>query len=248
MKAGFINELMLLYYRKKIVAFGVISILLPVAMSLVLTSVQPLLGLIGMTQGFPVQMLTLYTGIWLPLFIMLVTADLFPAEIAGRTLKLALLRPSSRLQVFASKAAALGAVTGALLVLLGLVTFLCTWLAGASGSLPDGLNMIGAYAAALVSMLALSALFIAVGQFFKSAGGFMISALILYGAAKLAPFWAPAFAAFSPTAYTSWHELWLSPIVGAGKLWTSGLFLISSTLLFLAVGYYKFDRISGKLN
>lgn len=101
--------------------------------------------------------------------------------------------------------------------------------------------MLKAYAAAFVSMVALSALFIFVSQFSNQPAASWFS-LVLFAAAKVAPFLSSSIAAFSPTSYTDWHTLWLSQNVSSGKLLTTSLFLVSSCMLFLALGYYKFDR------
>lgn len=241
-RAGYLNELYLLLYRKKVFMFAIFSAILPVLLAISLNALQPILGLIAVSQSFPIEMLTIYTSIWIPLFILTVTGDLFPNEVASRTLKLALLRPNSRFQVFGTKVAALGTGIAGILIVLGIVTFICNLFAGTSANFTDSFHMFKAYIAAFVSMFALSALFIFVSQFFKSASSFMVFSLVLYAAAKIAPFLMSSIAAFSPASYTDWHMLWLSQTVSTGKLLTTSLFLISSCMLFLALGYYKFDR------
>ncbi|NOV03860.1 ABC transporter permease [Paenibacillus planticolens] len=241
-RAGYFNELYLLLYRKKVVMFAIFSLILPVLLAISLSALKPVLGLIAVSQSFPIEMLTIYTSIWIPLFILTITGDLFPGEVATRTLKLALLRPNSRFQVFGTKVAALGTGIAGILILLGIITFICNIFAGTSARFVESVHMIEAYAAAFVSMIALSAMFVFVSQFFKSASSFMVFSLVLYAAAKMAPFLLSSIAAFSPASYTNWHMLWLSQTVSAGKLMTSLLFLLSSCMLFLALGYYRFDR------
>lgn len=241
-RAGLLNELYLLFYRKKVMMFALFSAILPILLAVSLHALQPILGLFVVSQSFPIEMLSIYTSIWIPLMIVTLTADLFPGEVATRTLKLALLRPNSRFQVFGTKAAALGVCMAGVLILLGIVTSFCNLFAGTSAGFTETLLMLKAYAAAFVSMVALSALFIFVSQFFKSASSFMVFSLVLFAAAKVAPFLSSSIAAFSPTSYTDWHMLWLSQNVSSGKLLTTSLFLVSSCMLFLALGYYKFDR------
>lgn len=241
-RAGFINELYLMMVRKKVIMFAVCSALIPILLAVSLHALQPILGLIVVSQSFPVQMLSIYTAIWIPLFILTITADLFPNEVASRTLKLALLRPNTRFQVFGAKIAALGTGIAALLLLLGIVTMICNLFAGTPVTLAEGIGILKAYIAAYVSMLALSALFVFVSQFFKSANGFIVFSIVLYAAAKIAPFLLGAITAFSPASYTDWHMLWLSPTVSSGKLVTTSLFLVSCCMLFFVLAYYKFDR------
>lgn len=241
-KAGWINELSLLVHRKKIIAFFAFSLLLPVLLAVSLHALQPVLGLVAVSQSFPIQMLSIYTSAWIPLFIFTVTADLFPNEAASRTLKLAFLRPNTRFKVFFAKVAALAAGIGALLVLLGAATLVCNVFAGTALSFAAGTGVFKAYAAAFVSMVALSAVFVFISQWFKSATGFMVFAIVLYAALKISPFLLGAMSTFSPASYTDWHMLWIHPTVAAGKLWSTSLYLLSSGVLFFALGYFIFDR------
>ncbi|MEC0268875.1 ABC transporter permease [Paenibacillus anseongense] len=241
-RAAYLNELYLMFYRKKVVMFAIFSALLPIVLAVSLQALQPFLGLFAVSQSFPIEMLSIYTSIWIPLLILTITADLFPGEVGSRTMKLALLRPNSRFQVYGTKAAALVTCIAGILIVLGIVTSIYNIFAGTTSSFTETMGMLKAYVAAFVSMVAISSLFVFVSQFFKSASGYMVFALILFAAAKIAPFLLHNFAAFSPTSYTDWHMLWLNQSVSNGKLVTTTLFLVSSCMLFMALGYYKFDR------
>jgi ABC-2 type transport system permease protein len=241
-KAGLINELLLMLYRRKTVMFCVFSAILPILFALSLHALQPFLGLIAVSESFPIEMLDIYTIVWIPLFIFMITADLFPNEIASRTLKLALLRPNTRFQVFFTKVTALAVGIGALLILLGIVTLICNIFAGTPATFAQWMNITKAYAASFVSMLALAAMFVFVSQFFKSASGYLVFSIVLYAAAKISPFFVRSISAFSPASYTDWHMLWLSNTVSAGKLLSTSFFLASSLVLFFTLGYYIFDR------
>ncbi|MBV6715083.1 ABC transporter permease subunit [Paenibacillus chitinolyticus] len=241
-KAGYVNELYLLLYRKKFGIFGAVSVLLPILFAVSLQALEPLLGLMAVSGSFPVQTLGFYTALWVPLFILTLTGDQFPHEVASRTLKLAFLRPNTRFHVFTAKVAAQGTAVAVLLALLFAVTLLCAMFTGTPLGLAEGLSAAKAYAAAFAAMLALSAVFVFAAQFFKSASGFVVFGIVLYAAAKLAPFLVQSFPAFSPVSYTDWHLLWLNDGVPAGRRMTAALFLLSSSLLFFALGYYKFDR------
>ncbi|GGA09177.1 membrane protein [Paenibacillus marchantiophytorum] len=241
-RPGYLNELYLLLYRKKVVMFAIFSAILPILLVISLHALQPVFGLIAVSQSFPIEMLSIYTSIWIPLFILTIISDLFPNELASKTRKLALLRPNSRFQVFGTKVAALGTGIAGILIVLGIVTFICNLFTGTSANFSETAAMMKAYLAAFVSMIALSALFVFVSQFFKSASSFMVFSLVFYAAAKVAPFLLSSIASFSPISYTDWHMLWLSQTVSAGKLLTTSLFLVSSCMLFMALGYYKFDR------
>lgn len=121
-RAGLLNELYLLFYRKKVMMFALFSAILPILLAVSLHALQPILGLFVVSQSFPIEMLSIYTSIWIPLMIVTLTADLFPGEVATRTLKLALLRPTTFPSFLGTKAAALGVCMAGVLILLGIVT------------------------------------------------------------------------------------------------------------------------------
>lgn len=241
LKAGLKNELYLLLYRRKTVIFMAFSAILPILLTVSLHKLQPVLGLVAVSRSFPIDMLGLYTMLWIPLYIFLTAADLFPNEISSRTLKLSLLRPITRFQVFLSKTAALVIGVGALLFILGAVTAACGLFLGAAGSFSIA-EILKTYFASFISMAALSMMFVFVSQFFNTASGSFAFSIVLYAAAKLAPFFVRSVSSFSPASYTGWHLLWLSNTVSADKLLAGFLFLISSSILFFSLGYLIFNR------
>jgi ABC-2 type transport system permease protein len=242
LKAGFHNELLLMAYRKKTILFLIFSALLPVVLAVSFHSLQPIIGLMAVSQSFPIEMLSIYTLFLIPLFIFLTSADLFPNEVSSRTLKLSLLRPITRFQAFTAKMLALGTAIAVLLVMLAIVTTACYLLSGNAATAADLFSYGKAYFAGFISMIALSALFVLVSQFFQSAAGFLVFSIVLYAAAKLAPFFAGAFSAFSLTSYTDWYVLWLSHTVSTGRLISSSLFVLSGFVLFFSLGYLMFER------
>ncbi|AKG36263.1 ABC transporter permease subunit [Paenibacillus durus] len=243
LRAGLKNELQLMIYRKKTMFFFLVSVLIPVLLILLFHALHPVLGLIAVSPSYPVQMLEIYTVFLIPLFMFVEIADLFPQEISSRTLKLALLRPITRLGAYLAKFLALGVAIGALLLLLGTVSTLCNILFGipGTGSI-DIFGLLKAYAAAFLSMLSLAALFIFIAQFFRSAGGFLVFSILLYTGAKTVPYFINGFSFFSITSYTDWYSLWLSHTVSTGRLATTSLFLLSGLIMFLTLGYIFFDR------
>jgi ABC-2 type transport system permease protein len=243
LQAGLRNELLLMLYRKKTLFFFLASAIVPILLALSFNALQPTIGMLAVSQSFPIQMLGLYTVFMIPLFLFLAISDLFPQEISSRTLKLALLRPISRFGAFAAKVIALGLAIAALLVVLAVVTLVCNLILGTAdlGAI-NGFGYGKAYFAGFLSMWALSSVFVFVAQFFRSASGFLVFSIALYAAAKLAPFFIKGFSAFSLASYTDWYLLWLSHTVSSGRLISSFMFVLSGLILFFSLGYIMFDR------
>ncbi|BBH20708.1 hypothetical protein Back11_20530 [Paenibacillus baekrokdamisoli] len=244
LKAGYRNELLLLGYRRKTLLFTIVSALLPILLAISFHAIQPIAAFVTVGTAFPIEMLSMYTLFWIPLFIFLTAADLFPQEISTRTLKLSLLRPITRFQAFTAKMMALGSAIALVLVVLFIVTLLCNLFLGHTSGLgaADWFGYGKAYFAGFVAMLALAALFVFIAQFFQSASGFLVFSIVIYAVAKVLPFFVKSFSAFSITSYTDWYVLWLSSNVSVGRLFSSSLFVLSGLVLFFSLGYLMFDR------
>ena len=114
-RAGYRNEILLLGYRRKTLLFLIVSAILPVLLALSFHSIQKIAAFVTVGAAYPIEMLSIYTLFWIPLFIFLTAADLFPHEVSARTLKISLLRPITRFQAFTVKMLALVSAIGSVL-------------------------------------------------------------------------------------------------------------------------------------
>lgn len=243
LRAGIKNELLLMIYRKKTIMFFIISAFIPLFLVLLFQALHPILGIVAVGSSYPVQLLGIYTTFLIPLFMFLEISELFPQEVSSRTLKLTLLKPITRLGAYTAKFLALGIAIGGLLLLLGIVSTLCSVLFGAMNMGNVGIiGLIKAYVASFLSMWSLAALFVFIAQFFRSAGGFLVFSIFVFTGAKAVPYIIGGFSSFSIVSYTDWYSLWLSHTISAGRLATTSLFLLSGLMLFLSMGFILFDR------
>lgn len=173
LRAGIKNELLLMFYRKKTLMFFIISAFIPLLLVFLFQALHPILGLVAVGSSYPVQMLGIYTTFLIPLFMFVEISELFPQEVSSRTLKLTLLKPITRLGAYAAKFLTLGIAIGGLLLLLGIVSTLCSFLFGTLNIGSVGIiGLIKAYTAAFLSMWSLAALFVFIAQFFAAQVGF----------------------------------------------------------------------------
>ncbi len=169
--------------------------MVPAAAALLISKLQSLLGIIALNEAFPVQVLSLFTFFLLPLFIFLISADLFPEELAAGTLKITLLRPITRFRVFLSKTAVLGICIAALLLVIGISSAVADLFIGSGAGLGI-LSGVKAYVAAFIPMMALGIASVFVAQFFKGTSGAIVFSILLYAAAKLLPLFFHSASAF----------------------------------------------------
>jgi ABC-2 type transport system permease protein len=236
------NELIKLFYKKKTVVFLGFSALLPIIAALLIGKLQGIIGISTTNEGFSINVLDIFTLFILPLFIFLLASDLFPGEISAHNMKLTLLRPVSRFNVFLAKTAALGLCIAIMLILIGIINTLCGFLFSDIQAVGGWFNISKAYTAAFFSMFAIGIAAIFFSQFFNRSSSALIFLIILFAAAKLLPIFFHSATYFSLAAYTDFHLLWIGHIVSVKARLNSILFLLSSSVLLFSLGYYVFDK------
>lgn len=240
--AGIINETEKLLLKKKTVFFLAVAAIFPVAAMALVKLFQSKLGFFAVTSAnYPILILGLFTGLFLPLFIFTAAADLFAGELGQNTLKIALTRPISRFKVFLSKNIAIGLY---IIIILGAVlvtSYISGLFLGGRISLAGLLKDILLYLAAVIPMLALSVIAVFLAQFFKSSTGALTTCIFIYIAAKASALVAPRLTKLTPFAYTDWHMLWLGSL-GAGRLLNILALIVSYIIILFSMGYYLFDQ------
>lgn len=219
----FLNEIIRMLRRKKIIAGIIIAVLIPVAAVL----------LKGLAIGWDIAVidredlfrtaLSLFTPLILPLVTIVLTADAFMDEQSKGNLRTSLLLPDVRSAHFMAKTGSVFA--GALCMLFAL------WLSSVvSGiALPSRGEWLGSIAFGLLQSLAsLLPVLIVLGfaalasQCFKSVGGMIIVLIGLYIISNILPLWLGNFSRLLPTA-------WLGFGVNIG-------YLAANTILTAAAG------------
>jgi ABC-2 type transport system permease protein len=237
------NETIKLASKKKTIFFLAVTLLLPVIAGLLLARFQSGIGIGAIASGdFPIVMLGLFTSIFLPLFVFMGAADVFAGEMGERTMKNTLTRPITRFKVFASKQIALG-VYIALYLIAGLLASIMSALFFQDfGGVSTVFTWFLAYGSAFIPLLVLSIAAVLLAQFFSSSSSALTVSILLYLAFKVAAFFIPQIATYSPTAYTDWHMLWIGSRVAIGKMSSIFMFLMACSILFFTAGFYLFDK------
>jgi ABC-2 type transport system permease protein len=237
------NEMIKITSKKKTLLFLGVTLLLPVIAGILLARFQSGIGIGAIaSQDFPIIMLGLFTSIFLPLFVFMGAADVFSGEMGDRTMKITLTRPITRFKVFASKQIAL-AIYIALYLIAGLLASILSALFFQHfGGFGTVLDWVLAYGSAFVPMLVLSIIAVCLAQFFSSSSSALTVSILLYLAFKVAAFFIPQIATYSPTAYTDWHMLWIGSSMAVSKISSIFMFLVACSILFFTAGFYFFDK------
>lgn len=245
--AGIKIETLKILSRKKTTALMLISALLPGLMAALVLTLQNKTGImLSSAIGFPIWVLGYFSSIIIPLFIFMWTADSFAGELEDQNLKIILLRPISRFKVYLAKIKAIVICT-----FINLIMVLCFSELAALflGILSPGLGSAGGHSiiAYLVSLVPLGFLAIAsafLAQFFKSSSSALITSILVYLAVQVLPIISPLTAKMLPSSYLDWYMLWLGTPVAWEQILLALLFMFGSGFIFLAAGFYIFDRKS----
>jgi len=243
LKAGIINETLKIFYKKKTMFFMIITVLIPIG-TVVLEAI--LKGNTGISlfgsMGPVLFILGLFMNIFLPLFIAMICCDLFSGELGDKSIKIALLRPISRMKVFISKITATAIYIVASLVVVFVVSCLSLLIAGRFSAFSGLISWVLAYALSIVPMLVIIFALAFICQFFKSSSGAITVSILAFIALKAA---APFFFNISRvlfTFYTDWYLMWIGNSLLVGKIFNVFMLFLSYSIIFLSAGFYMFDR------
>ncbi|WP_127531669.1 ABC transporter permease [Paenibacillus kobensis] len=244
LKRAAVNELDKLLAKGKTKLFLLLTGLLPVIGMPIVLQLQNMFGVTGVGRDqYPIAVLNMMTLFIVPLTVFMNASDMFSGELGDKTIRSMLVRPVSRMKIFASKLLALFAAVAVQLGLAGLVSAGASFFLPAAGSIGQGMAEAAlAYAAAALPMFVLCIAAAVLAQGFKNASGALAVLILLYGALKLLEYIFPHVMAFSPTAYTDWHSLWIGGSVSFGKLFTIFNFLAGCGIVMYALGYMAFDN------
>ncbi len=236
------NEFSKLLLKKKYIVLLVISAgfcLLRMGGSMLLEKISR--GEVQIRSNIMLEMLPFAAEIMVPLIVFMAAADLFCSEFQEDTMKAALLRPVTRIKVFASKAAAIFMMGAAFF--LG-VFVICAVIQGVSGNklLPVLLPTLCAYIIDLVPMLGLVLLGVLVNMVCAGPTLAMLLSIGIYALFKYLNYFVAAWGQMVFTAYLQWHKLWIGAMLPFGALVSKIGIVLGTMLIFFTAAYILFDR------
>ncbi|MBZ9634406.1 ABC transporter permease [Clostridium sp. FP1] len=242
LKANIINEVQKLFLKKKITVLLIITAIICFLSASFISSIQAKLVFIAMDSiSFPLMTLTIFTNIFLPLFIFMAVAELFSGELGDKSLKLVLIRPISRLKIFISKNTAIAIYIIINLVVVFVVSMLSSMLLNSKSSF-NVPNIMFAYFIDVIPAVVLALFASLIAQFFKSSSGAIITCILCFIGIKVLSLFLSGLNNMLFTSYLNWYSRWT---VGQLSFLTTinTLFMVLSYgVIFFTVGYYFFDK------
>lgn len=242
LKANIMNEVQKLFLKKKIAVLLIITAIICFLSAFFISSIQAKLVFVAIDSiSFPLMTLTIFTNIFLPLFIFMAVAELFSGEVGDKSLKLVLIRPISRLKIFISKNLAIATYIIINLMVIFIVSMLSSILLNgkSSFSIP---HIMFAYFIDLVPavVLALFASFIA--QFFKSSSGAIITCILCFIGIKALSLFSSGLNNMVFTSYLNWYSIWSTGQFSFLGTINTLFMVVSYGVIFFTAGYYFFDK------
>jgi ABC-2 type transport system permease protein len=241
LNANIINELQKLFAKKKTWILLVITGIICFLSAFFITSIQLKLVFISMSSvSFPLMVLSVFTNVFLPLFIFMAASELFSGEIADKTLKLVLTMPISRLKVYISKIVAIGIYIFINLLVLFLVSSVSSLFLklGTISIFPVFIS----YLIDIVPALILSIFAVFIVQFFKSSNSALVSCILIFVGIRVVTIFNSGLNNNMFTSYLDWNSLWFRGGVNLLRTGNIFLLLLSYGIIFFTLGYYLFDK------
>ena len=236
------NEWMKLIHKRSTVVLFILSALFPI---LVGPAINILQNRIGFTlfdgESFSLIILSLAVTIYLPLLLAQSVSDLFPGEQEKNVLSFTLVRPITRLKLFASKnlCIAIYLMTQLLIIYISSILTGAIWLQNFTfkGMLMGG----SAYILSWFPLMAIGLLLVFFVQWFGSSSRALTFSIIFYFIMVVLTFLIPSVAHWLPTYDSTWYQRWMNNginIVVMGR----AVYLLSWCSLFFTLGYYRFNK------
>lgn len=243
-KAAFINEIEKMYRKKKAVVVVIISLLAIVMGQLMVTGISTGFGLRAASgMQFPIMVLSLFISTILPLFTALVTIDIFSGEFSHNTMKIALLRPITRLKLYTAKISAIAFfVLANLLVVMVLSTLTGILFNSVSLSAVGLFRILLSYLVTLVPVMALALVIVFLANIFKSSTAVFFLSIILFIVFNGLAIVFPRYASLFITSMFDWYNLWLADSIPVSKLVREFLIMAGYAIMFYTAGYYLYDK------
>ena len=242
LKANTINEVQKLFLKKKIIVLLIITAIICFLSAFFISSIQQKLVFVAIDSvSFPLMTLSIFTNIFLPLFIFMTVSELFSGEVGDKSLKLVLIRPISRLKIFISKNTAI-----AIYIIINLtVVFIISMLSSTLLNGKSSVNIPHIMFAYLIDVipavvLALFASFIA--QFFKNSSVAIITCILSFIGIKVLSLFVSGLNNTVFTTYLNWYSIWTIGQFSFLRAINTLFMVLSYGVIFFTAGYYFFDK------
>ncbi|QHI71803.1 ABC transporter permease subunit [Aminipila terrae] len=241
------NELMKIFTRKKFFVLLIIEIIICILCG----GVNYLIGKASagavstslMLSNMPMNMLSFFIQIYIPLMIFMASCDLFASEMQDGTIRASFMRPVSRFKLFASKVTGITIMAVIYLAVLFVLTTIIRFIGGAGNASATGiLESFFAYFLDIFPLIVLVLFAAMLNQFLHSPSLSIVICVIIYIGLYILGIIVPQASGLLFTGYAQWHNLWLGVTLPFVSMLSKIGLLLGYGLIFGCIGYYLFER------
>ncbi|MGC7870068.1 ABC transporter permease [Desulfosporosinus sp. SYSU MS00001] len=241
LKANVLNEVRKLFLKKKALVYLLLMAILSFVTALFISNIQAKLIFIAINSiSYPMMLLAIFTNSFLPLFVFMAASDLFPGEIADRTLKLILTMPISRFKIYISKLVAISIYVLLNFLMIFLVSIFSAFCLNIT--IPSIMSVALGYLIDVIPALVLVIFASFIAQFFRSGSTALISSIVIFIGIRALSLFNTLLNNNVFTTYLNWSSLWLTSGTNSLRELNLLLLLLSYGIIFITAGYYLFDR------
>lgn len=243
-KAAFVNEIVKLVKKKKIMAAAILSILAVLIGQVAITAIKHGFGLrvVGSTE-FPLVVLSIFIYTILPLFATFIAIDMFNGEFSSNTMKITLTRPVSRFGVFSAKVLTLAVFILANLMFVMILTILAGFLFNpSSASLLGIMRVVLAYSSTFLPVFVFELLVVMLCNIIRGGLAVFFLSILVFIVFKFLGIFFSHYSSFFITTMFDWYSLWISETINGYKIFRQIFIMLGSGIMFFTAGFYLFDR------
>lgn len=240
---GTINETYKIFSKKKFIVLAIFSLVVTIAAAILnVLSIQSFGASILKNSSLPVTILNFLSSMLLPLFVIMLTSDLFSGELKENSLAMSLVRPIARGKLYLSKIISVGICTLAFLIGTFLITSIASLFGGKFNDILSEIptNFI-TYSSALIPMLLIAIISAFVAQITKSSSLTLVTMIVASILLSAVTMFVPQIVSFLPTTYLSWYQNFSGSIDFTIVL-NEFLYILAYGIIFLFAGTYLFQK------
>ncbi len=237
------TETFKIFSKKKIIFMFAFLILISILASTVNLLVDRRLGGSLMNNATsPLTVLNFMCSFFLPLFVLMLTSDLFSGEFSDNSIVMSLVRPITRNKLYVSKILAIGFSIMCLLLGTFIISVIASLIGGNFNECIERLpSNFMTYAFAAVPMLLIAVITAFTAQFTKSGSLTVVIMILVSMLISGASIVFPQIMPFMPTTYLSWYQNFYSNL-NLFKTINELLYIIAYVIMFMFAGAYMFHQ------
>ncbi len=243
-KAAFLNEIEKMYRKKKVIVVLIISLLVIVLGQLVVIGIRNSFGVnMASRNAFPIMVLSVLANTILPLFTALIAIDLFTGEFSHNTMKIALVRPITRLKLFTAKLTAVAFFVLANLLTVMILSTLVGFVFNPSSITIAGLfQTLLSYLITLIPIMTLAIVIVFLANILRSGSAVFFLSIVMFIGLKVLDVAFSRFSSLFITSGLTWYDFWIADSIPYLKVLRLFLIMLGYGIMFFTAAYYLFDK------